>query len=353
VRWSEIRPGRLIANVLAVTSFAASVVTAAEPAKPPVATTTNIVKEDFHGWPNTYRLSNGLVELRVVTDIGPRIISFGTVGGSDVFYSREKELGGKGEPEWIFRGGWRLWISPEVRETTYVPDNAACAAEVVDGALVVTGPPQPAAGIQKQIEVRLRPGDPAIRVTSRIKNISDKPLTYAAWSLAVMRPGGRAFVPLDLGPLTAFDATRRLILWSYAEVGDPRYHFGDQLVEIDHSKVKPSPSAQAGRRDDESKIGVDSAQGWASYLQGGTMFVKRFPHQARATYPDGGSTIEVYSSAEFLELENLGPLTTIRPEEEIVMPEEWWLFTSVEIPGGEQAALAALKSYVARTRVEW
>ena len=33
----------------------------------------------------------------------------------------------------------------------------------------------------------------------------------------MMQPGGRAFVPLDVGPLTAVDATRRLLLWSYAK----------------------------------------------------------------------------------------------------------------------------------------
>lgn len=318
-----------------------------------VARTETITKEDFHGWPNTYRVSNHLIELRVVTDVGPRIISFRTLDGTDVFYSRERELGASGEPDWMFRGGWRLWVSPEVQETTYVPDNTACEVEVVDGALVVTGPPQPAAGIQKQIEVRLHQIDPAVRITSRIKNISDRPLTYAAWSLSVMRPGGRALLPLDVGVPTAFDATRKIIFWSYAEIADPRYQFGDALVQVDHTKVQPPSPNQSGRRDDESKIGVDSAQGWAAYLQGRTMLVKRFPHDAKGTYPDGGSTIEVYSSLEFLEVENLGPLTTLAPGEEIVMPEEWWLFTDVEIPVEEEAALARLRPYLIRSRVDW
>ena len=96
----------------------------------------------------------------------------------------------------------------------------------------------------------------------------------------MLRPGGRAFVPLDVGSLTAFDAVRRLLLWSYTKIADPRYHFGDRLIEIDHTKVKPAPPGQSGRRDDESKIGVDSGQGWAAYLLDGTLFLKRFPHDA-------------------------------------------------------------------------
>lgn len=351
VRWIRMSAATLPAFLLALSAAATP------PAEPTpqvtVASSENIVKEDFRGWQNTYRLTNGLVELRVVTDVGPRIISFRTLDGTDFFYSRDRELGTQGEAEWTFRGGWRLWIAPEVTETTYVPDNSACTAEIVDGALVVTGPLQPAAGIQKQIEVRLRPIDPAVRIISRVKNISDKPVTYAAWSLNVLRPGGRAFLPLDVGPLAAFDATRSIIFWSYAEVDDPRYSIGNGLLQVDHGKVKPPPTTQSGRRDDESKIGVDSSQGWATYLQNGTMLVKRFPHDAEARYPDSGSTIEVYSSIEFLELENLGPLTTIAPGEEIVMPEEWWLFTGVDIPQEEEAALTTLRPYLVRTRVDW
>ena len=54
---------------------------------------TEIVKEDFHGWPNTYRLSNGLVEARVVTDVGPRIMDFHAAGGANLLYVRESEAG--------------------------------------------------------------------------------------------------------------------------------------------------------------------------------------------------------------------------------------------------------------------
>lgn len=318
--------------------------------EPPPMQATQITTESFAGWPNTYHLTNGLIEARVATDIGPRIVDVRVVGKESLLYLRESERGGHGEAEWVFRGGWRLWIAPEKKETTYALDNSPCQAEILNSStLRVTGPAQPSAGIQKQIDISLEPGTPRLRLVSRIKNVTDHPLTYAAWSLPVMRPGGRAFVPLDVGSLTAFDATRKLIFWSYTEIGDPRYHFGDRLIAIDHTKVKPAPSGQSGRRDDESKIGVDSAQGWVAYLLDRTLFLKRFPHEAAATYPDGGSTIEVYSSHEFLELEHLGPLTTINPGESITFPEDWWLFTGVTVPSHEHEAVGVLARYVAQT----
>jgi len=344
-----IRKGHMIVLlVAALWSLVGSVVLAAESA--PDVTPVSIVKEDFRGWANTYRLSNGIVEARVATDIGPRIIDFRRVGGENVLYLRESEIGKAGEKEWVFRGGWRLWVAPETKETTYALDNETCTAEVVDQRMVrVTAPPQPAAGIRKQVEVSLAPGEPRLRIQARIKNIGDRPVTYAAWSLPVLRPGGRAFVPLDKGSLTAFDAIRRLILWSYAEFGDPRYRFGDRLVVIDSAKIKPARQGQAGRRDDESKIGVDSAAGWAAYQHGNTLFFKRFPYDPQGEYIDGGATVEVYSSAEFLELENLGPLTTIEPGQELVLPEHWWLFAGVVVPEAEPAALRVLERYAEQT----
>lgn len=322
---------------------------AAEGGEPTTEQEVVMTKVDYHGWPNSYRIGNGLIEAVVVTDVGPRIVELGPAGGPNLFYTRPAELGGRGEPHWVFRGGWRLWVSPERIETTYALDNAPCTVEITEGTtLRVTAPIQPAAGIQKRIDVTLDSSRPRLRVVSRITNLSDRALTYAAWSLPVLRPGGRAFVPLDVGSPTAFDAIRRLILWSYTELADPRYRFRDRLVEIDHARVKPAPAGQEGRRDDESKIGVDSSQGWAAYLLDGILFLKRFPHDRAGTYPDGGSTIEVYSSHEFLELEHLGPLTVIEPGQSIVFPEDWWVFQGASIPAEAEPALQALLSYVAR-----
>ena len=336
--------GRLAA-VLAVLVGTASALAAGETKE-----SVSITRESYRGWPETVHIGNGSIEARVVTAIGPRVIDLRAAGGDNLFHVRDAEAGGHGEADWVFRGGWRLWIAPERRATTYVPDNTACQVDIVDGRAVrVTAPPQPAAGIQKIVELEPAADAPCLHVRSHIRNIGREPLTYAAWTLSVMRPGGRAVVPLDVGALDAFDATRKLILWSYTRMADPRYQFSDRLVSIDQSRVGPPTPATAGRRSDESKIGVDSAQGWAAYQLGRTLYVKRFPHDAAGQYPDGGATIEIYSSAEFLEVENLSPLTTIPPGGELVYREDWWVFPNVDIPTDEAAALDALRAIVGRT----
>jgi hypothetical protein len=306
-----------------------------------------VQRGNYRGWADTYTLTNGLVEIAITTAVGPRIVDFHLAGGDNVFYLRAAEVGKSGEATWQFRGGWRLWIAPEEKATTYTPDNQACVAEQLGpGSVRVTGPPQSNAGIQKSVEVALIPNQPRVRIISHIKNVGNRPMTYAAWSLSVMRPGGRALVPFDVGDPTSFSDTRQLNLWSYAKLADPRYRFGDRLIQVDQSKVPEASPAATGRRPDESKIGVDSKQGWAAYLRNAVLYVKRFPQDSEAAYPDGGCTIEIYSSGEFIEVENLSPLINLAPGDEIVYPEEWSLFTGVAVAGDEAEALRELQKWL-------
>src|SRR5512139_1514910 len=132
-----------------------------------------ISQENYGGWAHTYRLRKGRIEVSVVTDIGPRIIDLRVPGGNNLLHLRDG-IGGSGEPSYMFRGGWRLWVAPERTQTTYALDNTACQAEVDGATLRVTAPPQPAAGIQKRIEVSLTAGEPRVRIVSRVRNISDR-----------------------------------------------------------------------------------------------------------------------------------------------------------------------------------
>src|SRR4029077_18781182 len=73
-----------------------------------------IEKINFKGWPNSYRMSNGEVELVVTGDIGPRIIRYGFLGGQNLFKEYAEQMGKSGEKDWQIRGGHRLWVGPEV-----------------------------------------------------------------------------------------------------------------------------------------------------------------------------------------------------------------------------------------------
>ena len=60
---------------------------------PAEATWVQSTTTEYRGWPNCYRLSNGLIDLIVTTDVGPRVIRFGFVGEENEFKEYDDDGG--------------------------------------------------------------------------------------------------------------------------------------------------------------------------------------------------------------------------------------------------------------------
>ena len=71
----------------------------------------------YRGWDNAYRISNSIVELVVLADVGPRIVSYRFIAGENVFHEIAEQGGLTGGGDFRLYGGHRLWISPEVERT--------------------------------------------------------------------------------------------------------------------------------------------------------------------------------------------------------------------------------------------
>src|ERR1039458_5860002 len=72
-----------------------------------------IDKIDYRGWANSWRMSNGEVEVVVTGDVGPRVMRYGFAGGQNFFKELARQMGKTGEATWQPRGGHRVWIAPE------------------------------------------------------------------------------------------------------------------------------------------------------------------------------------------------------------------------------------------------
>src|SRR5579862_3212972 len=112
-----------------------------------VTAAVSIEKINYKGWPNSYRIANGEVELIVTSDIGPRIMRYGFVDGQNFFKVFGDQLGKSGEPAWQFRGGHRLWLAPEDARLTYAPDNSPVEMDVQGSTLTSTQPVEPSTGL--------------------------------------------------------------------------------------------------------------------------------------------------------------------------------------------------------------
>jgi hypothetical protein len=229
----------------------------------------------------------------------------------------------------VFRlyGGHRLWHAPESRERTYYPDNIPVRLEQTAEGVRVIQPTETTTGIQKEMEIALSPNDAHVRILHRLRNHNLWRVELSVWALTAMAPGGTAVIPLpprgrhpeDLPP------SSRLTIWPYTDLSDPRWTWGRKYILLRQDPTRPSPQ----------KIGASVPDGWAAYARDGRLFVKTCQYTPGGTYPDFGSSFEVFADGQMLELESLSPLTHVAPGEMAEHSESWFLWRDVPMPRGD------------------
>lgn len=275
----------------------------------------------FNGWDNCVRLSNGKIELVVTTAVGPRIARLGYIGERNLFAEYADQKGGRGEAEWMIRGGHRFWIAPEVKPTTYELDNSPIRVEAIPGGVRTLQPTGPLSGCAKTMEITLATDRNRVNVRHTLTNKGAKPIRLAPWALSVMAPDGMAVIPRP-----AFVAhTDRVLhnqewsIWGYTDFTDPRWTLGQRYIFFRQDRTKGP-----------NKLGLAQREGWVGYLLGEFLFVNRFGFDEQATYPDGGVNFETFSNEDMLEIETLGGLVDLAPGASVSLVEDWELHRGVD-----------------------
>jgi hypothetical protein len=272
------------------------------------------------------RLSNGTVELVVTTEVGPRIIRYGFVGGENILgevpdAGLTTELG-----EWKAYGGHRLWAAPENNPRSYVPDNQPVEVEVVDDLTVrLVQPVEKPTGLRKEMTITLDDDGTGVTVDHLITNTGLWPIELAPWALTVLNGEGGGTVLIPQEPYLSHDEellpARTMVLWYYTDLSDPRWRLGKQFIRLQVDAAQAEPQ----------KIGVANKQSWAAYARAGLLFVKTFDYESDAVYADEGCNCETYTAGSFVELETLGPMFDLVPGESADHAEYWQLFGNVEL----------------------
>jgi len=323
----------------------------------------------YRGW-KAWKLSNGIVTLHVVPEIGGRIIQ-AELGGHPYLWINPategkvfppEESGGARDRAWKNYGGSKLWPAPQgwEREDQWpgpgdpVLDASPFRAGVVERnrqavALKLTGPEDPYSGIQFARTVRLSAGTSRVDFTFEMRNVSSRRVRWSVWEVvqhAVLEPGAdpasarsplRVYCPVN--PKSRFPGGVNTM---FGLVNDPRYRV-DPLTGILEGEY-------AWR---VHKVGLDSEAGWAAVVDGASRhaFLHAFRHEPAREYPDGAS-VEFWfngpgqfvinrniieapkdpaQSPALLESEILSPLVALAPGETYEFRTEW-LLTRVGVP---------------------
>lgn len=276
----------------------------------------------YGGWPNCYRFANAEVELVVTTDVGPRIIRYGFVGGRNMFAEFPDQLGKSGEAWWTMRGGHRLWIAPEVIPDTYALDNGPVKAAVEEQGITLLQPIESETSLQKEISIRQNARG-GVEVSHRITNAGSKRRRVAPWALSQMASGGAgiAIFPPRGCHEECLQPTHPLVMWAYTDFSDPRWRLTKKYLILKQNPANDSPQ----------KAGLFHEHTAAAYLLDGDLFVKRCQADPSATYPDFHSSFQIFTNGSFLELETLGPLRDLAPGESVTHVEHWSLHKGVQL----------------------
>ena len=261
-------------------------------------------------------------ELIVVTEVGPRIISFRPEKGDNIFYVNEQDFDrkAKGPGKWRVYGGTRLWISPE-SGLSYSPDNIRSETRVEDERVLIRGPVDPNTKLRKMIEIRVLPC--LFHITFGVKNEGTHLFSAGLWALTCVTPQDGSEIFLPWGETSEWNVKDmkywRSWLGSSTAVKSEQWRPTDEFFVV-------RPSGETG------KVGFANRWGFALYRAGDVSFIKYADYIESAFYPDGGCSFEVYTSKDFYEIETLSPLFMMKPGLTYTHSETWWAgFDTVDV----------------------
>jgi len=291
----------------------------------------SISRIDYKGWKGCWELSNSLVKLVVVPQIGGRIMEY-SVGGENVLWQNRAELGvvepsdlGK---KWHNYGGYKAWNAPQQRWRAPDYDNyydyAPAEVETIHtghgdkeeemvGIRVVTSPISHL-GFQFERYIYLSERTSRVRIVERMRNVSDRGIEWSIWD--VTQVNAPCWIAFPLHITDDYPKGWRRLLGS--EYPDPR-----QVTAVGNVGILK----YAGAID---KIGNGSPDGWMVYIKDRVAYVKQWSvRTVDAVYPDGGCNLEIFTADKamggYVEMEVLGPIVKLKPGETTQLVEDWFL----------------------------
>lgn len=291
----------------------------------------------YHGQA-TRRLASADLWVEVLEIAGPRIVRLGVSGSTRNVLAETPGVGWE-TPHGRYElfGGHRLWFAPEDPDRVAVPDGHGLVITAEPGGIRMTGEPEPQTGLVRSIGIHPLAGGPSLDVCHELRNVGDRPIELAPWSITQLPLGGTVILPEQAAtPGHHVRPNRTLVLWPYTSWEDPRFRPLDGLLLL---RADAGPSL---------KLGYFNEAGWVGYLRDGVLLVRRFEARAGRPHPDRGCNVEIFIGNRFLELELLGPLAELKPGTTISLTERWDVL-AVEGDAGEDRIRALVERMTRRS----
>ena len=318
--------------------------------------TCRIEHSDFRGW-KAIHLSNDLIKLVAVPDIGGRIMAYDLGPYPYVWidpelagklYTPEEHQGDGSLAAWKNYGGNRTWPSPQGWDNDdqwhgppdSVLDTGCCQVESAssDGlsaTVTMTSPTNAVAGIQIRRQITIYADSTQVDLDLQFLNVSNRPRTWSIWDIMQLRAertGPDGELEYDPGcvvtaPLNPVSRHEKGFWVMFGSPDNPQW-------QVD----KANGLFVGNLRWELGKVGLDSRAGWAACANSaGYAFAARAPVIAEADYPDDGSAVEFFTVGRgrvgnltwegtrtfLVEVELLSPMHRMAPGESTDFHLEW------------------------------
>jgi Domain of unknown function (DUF4380) len=298
-----------------------------------------VTQVQYHGW-SGLRMSNGLVVLIAVPEIGGRVMEY-KLSGHPFIWSNPAEYGRtypapttESERTWHNFGGYKVWPAPQ-SEWKGPPDPVGSqldggkwTGEIVQasgqaGEIKLVSPADPSAtGLQITRSVKLFAGSTRVEVRETFSNVSDHDIRWSVWDVTQVPgavkegsagdPESRVYFPLN---------PQSKLPGAYVKLIDDPAGDAQWQVQKDQGLMRVSYGRKTG------KIGADSVAGWIAHVDEvhNRAYIKRFEVEKLADYPDRGCTVEVYTSGDlpYMEVEVLSPVYPLPPGQSRTVTRQW------------------------------
>ena len=274
-------------------------------------TGVSVERISYHGWSDCYLIANGRAEAVVVPAIG-RVMQLRLAGEPDGAFWENRALDGQlhdaASNDWINFGGEKCWPAPQAlwieQQGRDWPPPAAFGAQHItastsDRGVVVKSPADPGFGIQVVRHIELDAVQPVLRIATEYRKLVGGAVRVGIWTITQMREPERVCMLLPAASRFADGFTR--------------------LMSAEPADLKIDGRVLSLRRHQRQHVKVGTDGSSIAWL--GPNCVVRIDAETRpGEYPDGGCSTEVYTCPDplqYVELETLGPLTTMNPGDRI------------------------------------
>lgn len=239
----------------------------------------------WEGW-DALRCTSKDLEVVVGISAGPRVLSLRRGAGPNLLALDPTDFR---VGDWRLYGGHRFSLAPE-GPRSYVPDNQPCTVTRTAEGWSITSPVEDS-GLQRTLGLAVAADGGGFDLDHELHNHGPRAWSGALWAITCVPASGTIVAPCRPGALRFWPGADETPWTSQAE----------SVVVI----------ANGAR----GKAGWHHAPTWLASLQPNAALVIHAldASPAPADCVDSGSNLEVFTCADYVELETLGPRVTVPP----------------------------------------